>query len=72
MIAKDLLVVSYQEEWLESRRKLEKDWVNKLKGVQLKYQEIITETKKKTYPKLNEWLSEREKGNILLHFLDFE
>jgi hypothetical protein len=60
--ARQLLVLSNDSEWLESRRKLDKDWVNQLKGIQLKYKDIIAQCKEKPYPKIKTFIEEKEKG----------
>lgn len=49
-------------EWLESRRKLDKDWVNKFKGVTLKYQDIVKSAKEKKYSAVTDFLQSRDKG----------
>ena len=56
-------------EWLETRRKLEKDWVNALKGVHLKLKEIIESCKAKKYAKIDKFLEEKEQD---LNFLDLQ
>ena len=47
---------------MESRRKLDKDWVNQLKGVQLKYKEICESAKGLKHEGVREWVCEKEKG----------
>lgn len=52
-----------ESEWLDSRRKLNKDWTNTLKGVQLKYKEIWADLKEKRIEKANSFIQKHESGN---------
>lgn len=68
IVRQSLVSLSHQE-WLQDRRKLEKNWVDSLKASHIKLEELVKKAKEKNYPSVNDWLKEKENDKGGLSFI---